>query len=84
MEGLRTRTKNKLKRFTIPLVDRQLIRNVPGIRAPFVGNLLGKKVLPLVKVQYPSLLTPMSTNSWEVSQEKEEEEEEENKGVEEW
>lgn len=51
MEGLRTRTKNRLKRFAIPLVDRQLMRNVPGIRAPFVGDLLRKKVLPLVKIK---------------------------------
>lgn len=56
MEGLRTRTNNRLKRFTIPLVDRQLIRNVPGIRAPFVGNLLRKKVLPLVKNKVANLI----------------------------
>lgn len=33
----------RLKRFAIPLVDRQLMRNIPGIRAPFVGDLLRKK-----------------------------------------
>lgn len=56
MEGLRTRTKNRLKRFAIPLVDRQLMRNVPGIRAPFVGDLLRKKVLPLVKNKVANLI----------------------------
>lgn len=56
MEGLRTRTKNRLKRFAIPLVDRQLMRNVPGMRAPFVGDLLRNKVLPLVKNKVANLI----------------------------
>lgn len=56
MEGVRTRTKNRLKQFAIPLVDRQLMRNIPGIRTPFVGDLLRRKVLPLVKNKVANLI----------------------------
>lgn len=84
MEGLRTRTKNRLKRFAIPLVDRQLMRNVPGITAPFVADLLRKRVLLLVKNKVANLIDTNVNRFLEVRQEKKGEENEEHKGVEEW
>lgn len=49
MQGLRTGASQRIKRFAIPEVERQLLRNVPAFRTPIVGDILRSKVLPLVR-----------------------------------